>query len=108
MGSSNGFLNPTRISLGGAVPIGLLDLCIGIAFLWAIFRGGNAQMAYPRLRMHPLIPWLMALWGIAWVGGTIGSLGVYAPLREILQSMRDYGFMPICIFIGYRALATSR
>src|SRR4051812_49904517 len=108
LSSSGGFINAARLSVAEGVPVGVLDITIGLGFLWAVFQGGTIHSRYPRQHMHPLIPWLMGLWGIAFLCGTIGSLGGLAASREVLQSMRDFALVPVCIFIGYRMLATPR
>jgi hypothetical protein len=108
LGSSSSFINPARFQIAEGIPVGIQEFSIGLAFVYALFRGGSLHARYPSVRKHPLIAWMLALWILAWVAGAIGTIGTFAPVREILVPCRDYAATAMLIFIGYRLISTPK
>lgn len=103
-----GWASALRIDVGPAnVNLFLSLVVLGLAV--AVFRGGAYHAQWPVYRSHPLLPLLLGLFGVAAFGGLIATfLGHDGYNIFVGIAVRDFLALPLCIFIGYRLIATPR
>jgi hypothetical protein len=93
-----------RIEIGG-MPIGIYE---GLLLVGVIVGLWSHRHATPTDGVHPLLTWLLVLFGAATVAGIMGTLIANAELRWMLTGMRNWVSLPTCILIGYCLLLHPR
>jgi hypothetical protein len=101
---NEGFALRFRVDAGG-LPIGVFDALLGLGVLVALIGRRNA---YPTERAHPLMPWLVVLFGLGASAGVLGALISNAELRWMMTGMRNFLTLPAGVMIGYCLLLTPR
>lgn len=102
-----GVQNQYRLRLG-IVQIGIIELTMGLGFLWALVRGGWIRSQFPTLRTHPVLVWILAPMSIGAFFGIVGGIINHSEMKWMLSSVREFLAVPICVFTGYRLLGTPR
>ena len=94
---NEGFALRYRVEMGG-IPIGVFDVLLGLGVVVGLLgRGG----AWPTGRAHPLVVWILVLFGVGALGGVIGGVISNAELRWILTGLRNWVSLGTSVLIGY-------
>src|SRR5437773_5766928 len=101
------FVNVYRLEFG-FVLIGVFEILAVVALTYALVQGGDFAAQYPTLRTSPVLVLVMTLYLAGFLAGIFGGFLNDITPKELLQNMREFAMFPLCMFIGYRMLATPR
>jgi hypothetical protein len=102
-----GVQNVYRLEMG-IIQLGIAEFTMGIAFLYALLRGGSLRAQTPSLRTHPVLVWILLPFAAGGLFGIAGGLLNGNEMKFVLTSAREWFAFPVCIICGYRLLATPR
>ena len=102
-----GVQNEYRLSLG-IIQLGIVELTMGLGFLYALFKGGVIRAQVPPLRTHPILVWILLPLGIGGLFGIAGGIINGNELKFVLSSAREWFAFPICVIAGYRLIGRPK
>src|SRR5215213_6036165 len=94
-----------RFSVGG-FPVNVFDILLFVLGPIAVLM--SRRRWYPTERVHPVLPWLLALFAAAMVGGLLSSTMSSIAMRATFTTLRNLVTLPVCIWLGYYLLLQPR
>ena len=94
-----------RIDVGG-MPINILDLGLGLMFIFAVASLNRAKFQVDRT--HPALKWSLAVLIGSFLLGIFGAVRNDVELRYWATIARNVMTLPLCIFLGYHLIRTPR
>src|SRR5215210_4618724 len=89
----------------GPMPIDIIEVLLGLGVVIGLLR---QRAASPTERIHPLLTWVLVLFGLGIIAGVLGAVVANAELRWLLQSLRNFIVLPAGVLIGYFFMLTPR
>src|SRR5687767_6081116 len=99
------FILAYRYEVAG-MPINILDFLLGLMFVVAMAT--MSRWKEDTDRVHPMLYWSVVVLTLSVVAGLVGAMQNSIPLRYWVTIARNVLTLPLCVFLGYHTLRSTR